>query len=420
MDGFSFTHHIPKEKEGTYFELPFDVPENVSSLTVSYDYPVKGRGVLKDLKPSNTVDLGLEDEQGNFLGWSGSAKRSVTVGPFSSTPGYFNAPVRPGTWRILVGAYHIEEGGTDVTYKVSFEKPGAKWRRGDLHVHSTASDGVFSPWELGDRAKRLGLDFLAVADHNNYSENLRLPNVPGLTFLPAVEWTHYKGHMNFFGVKAPFENSFVANTKEEMRALVNKARAMGAAVSVNHPDCPFCPYLWEDDGAFDLMEVWNGPYTPRNVKAADRWFRLLREGRRVPIVGGSDFHKPGVVKLGSPTTAVYADDPSPEALLAAIRKGRSYVTESPKGPRLELSYGEAMQGDEALYVPGVPVTVKTDAKRVRFWTDEGEKETVKTVNGAARFDPKGAAFVFAKIESARIPGRLLAISNPIYFKEAEK
>ena len=410
--------HIAKEEEGTYFAVPFEVPSGVETLSVSYTYPAAGHGLLKDLHPQNVVDLGLSDGAGAFLGWSGSARQSVFVGPYASSPGYLRQTVTPGTWRILVGAYHIQPQGADVTYTVRFTPPAARWYRGDLHMHSTASDGVFTAWELGTRAKKAGLDFIAVADHNNYSENLHLPSVPGLTYIPAVEWTHYKGHMNFFGVPAPFENSFIANTEEEMRALVADARAKGAAVSVNHPKCPFCPYLWDDDGFFDLMEVWNGPYTPRNARAVEWWFSLLKNGRRIPAVGGSDFHKPGqFCRIGSPVTAVYAPSPAAEDLLAAIRAGHAYVAAGVKGPHLELSYGGAMMGDEAVYSPDLPVTVKTDARSVEFFTDAGSAGRVPVKNGEAQFDAKGARFVFAKISSALIPGRLLAISNPIYFKE---
>ncbi len=412
-------HHIPKAREGSYYALPFDVPAGVDAVTVAYDYPSRGRGVMKDLKPSNTVDLGLCNEKGEFLGWSGSAHKSITVGAYASSPGYLVCPVNPGRWQILIGAYHVEDGGVDVTYTVAFSKPQARWCLGDLHVHSTASDGVFSPWELGSRAKKAGLDFIAVADHNNYAENLRPPFVPGVTFLPAVEWTHYKGHMNFFGVPAPFENSFLANSEEEMRALTDHARALGAVISVNHPKCPFCPYLWADDTAFDLMEVWNGPFTPRNARAVEWWHTLLLRGRRIPIVGGSDFHKPGVVRLGNPVTAVFADSPAAGDLLAAIRRGRAYVTEGVKGPRLVLSCGGAFMGGEAVFRPDAPVTAETDAKRVIFVTDRGDTP-VRPVNGKACFSAKNARFVYAKIEDVFIRGRLLAISNPIYFKEEAK
>ncbi len=409
-------HHIPKEREGTYYALPFSVPEGVETLTVSYEYPAKGRGAIRDLKPSNTVDLGLCDETGAFLGWSGSAHKSIYVGAHGSSPGYLTKKVLPGEWKILVGAYHVEEGGVDVTYTVRFAPPAPRWYFGDLHVHSTASDGVFSPWQLGARAKKAGLDYIAVADHNNYAENLRPPFVPGVAFVPAVEWTHYKGHMNFFGVKAPFENSFIANSEAEMRALVSQARAMGAVISVNHPKCPFCPYLWEDDTAFDLMEIWNGPFTPRNAKAVSWWHTLLCAGRRIPIVGGSDFHKPGPVRLGAPVTAVYAASPAAEDLLAAIRAGNAYVTEGVRGPRVEIAYGGVPMGGEAVYAPDIPLTVKCTEKKAVLVTNAGERP-ISVTNGEAQIALPKVRFAYIKIP-AFPAGRLRAITNPIYFKEA--
>ena len=60
-------HKITKDKEGLYYTVPFSVPENVVKITVSYDYFKPTKGLLGDLKPSNTVDIGLMDEKGNFL-----------------------------------------------------------------------------------------------------------------------------------------------------------------------------------------------------------------------------------------------------------------------------------------------------------------------------------------------------------------
>ena len=36
----------------------------------------------------------------------------------------------------------------------------------DLHVHSTASDGTFTPSELVAEAKRIGLNAFALTDHD--------------------------------------------------------------------------------------------------------------------------------------------------------------------------------------------------------------------------------------------------------------
>lgn len=104
MDHIVIEHRIRKEDEGKYLSLPFDVPEGVEGITVSYQYPHKSA-------LHNIIDLGLEDADGRFLGWSGSARASITVGAYDATPGYLMEATRQGKWRILIGAYHVEEGG---------------------------------------------------------------------------------------------------------------------------------------------------------------------------------------------------------------------------------------------------------------------------------------------------------------------
>lgn len=410
-------HHISKDREGTYYTIPFDVPDNVEKITVSYDYFSKGGGFFADLKPSNTVDIGLEDEKGNFLGWSGSAHRSVSVGEYDSSPGYLCQPVKSGKWKILVGAYHIMPEGVDVTYNIDFKFKKERLLFGDLHIHTTASDGTLSAYEVGALAKNKGLDFIALANHNNFSENFFLPHIDGLTFIPAVEWTHYKGHMNFFGVKNPFENSFVANTKEEMQVLVSNARSKGAVISVNHPKCRFCPYLWEDENAFDMVEIWNGPMRKTNNDAIKWWTDMLCKGRKLPIVGGSDFHKPkGIVRLGNPVTGVYSKSPSPKDILDAVKKGRTFVSEGVDGVRLNLRYGDYYMGDTARYSPSIPLVAESNSPSLTLVTDKGET-VIKLTHGKAEVNIGKVKFAYVKAEKGFGKAKkITAVSNPIYFE----
>ena len=48
-------HIITKDKEGQYYTIPFDVPENVTKITVTYDYYKPTKGLMGDLKPSTSV-----------------------------------------------------------------------------------------------------------------------------------------------------------------------------------------------------------------------------------------------------------------------------------------------------------------------------------------------------------------------------
>lgn len=422
METIVLKHTVQKQAEGQYYTLPFEVPSGVEKLTVSYSYQRirPGGGSLPN--KVNVIDLGLEDADNRFLGWSGSARSSVSVGQFDSTNGYLMEPVKPGTWHILVGAYRVPPQGLQVEYRVEFTSSGPCWLFGDLHMHSDASDGQHSIHQLVEMARAMGLDYMAVANHNNYAENLNLPVVAGLTLIPAVEWTHYKGHMNFFGAQVPFKNSFEANSAQDMARILQDAKAAGALISVNHPKCSLCPYVWEDEACFDTVEVWNGPMRQDNLNAIAWWDGMLRQGRRLSLVGGSDFHRSGrVVRLGRPATAVYAASRAVPDILAGIAAGRSYVTQHVGGVRLRLECGEQSFGQtgppqgeivfEAENCPaGTRLSLVTDAGEVMTLSARGGRVDGSAPVGSARY-----AYLVARRLSV-VGWRVCAISNPIYFE----
>lgn len=73
----------------------------------------------------------------------------------------------------------------------------------DLHVHSTRSDGTYSPTELVDYALEKGLAAFALTDHDSidgldeaitYAETLRLTNPDVPEVIPGIEFsTEYEG-----------------------------------------------------------------------------------------------------------------------------------------------------------------------------------------------------------------------------------
>ena len=60
----------------------------------------------------------------------------------------------------------------------------------DLHIHSTASDGSFTPAEILDHAQKLNLAAIAITDHDSIDgsrEALRIGIPPSFKFLTGVE-----------------------------------------------------------------------------------------------------------------------------------------------------------------------------------------------------------------------------------------
>jgi hypothetical protein len=327
-----------KEEEGLYLEVPFLVPDQAAAMEVSYEYDRSG----------NIIDFGLLNEMGELIGWSGSNRNRIIISDHRSTAGFASVPVKQGQWSILLGAYKVEEQGVAITYKITFYLKGLQLFKGDTHLHSNGSDGNMTPEELALAAGREGLDFLFVTDHNNYAHNYQLRSTDLVTMIPGVEWTHYKGHMGMLGRKRPFK-SFLSNSLERTVEIVEEAKENGAFTVINHPFCPWCGWQWGlEKVPFEGVEIWNGGLMTESNQACLAWWDdRLKEGKRIPITGGSDFHKyePGRMPA-SPCTCVYALSNSAEDILEGLKKGHSFLTISPEGPMMESWAGECLMGDE--------------------------------------------------------------------------
>jgi hypothetical protein len=69
----------PKENESRYFYVPFDVPKNAKSLTVSYEYDKKGGTNVLDLGVFDSRFDGTEMNIKGFRGWSGAEAQFLSV-----------------------------------------------------------------------------------------------------------------------------------------------------------------------------------------------------------------------------------------------------------------------------------------------------------------------------------------------------
>ena len=112
--------HIDHKQEGTYFTIPFTMPADTESLTLSYQYerhhespaPVE-HGSFVSRQEINIIDLGLIAPDGTQVGTSGSDKLSISISETQSTPGYQPYPLVQGEWKIIVGAYKVADGGVN-------------------------------------------------------------------------------------------------------------------------------------------------------------------------------------------------------------------------------------------------------------------------------------------------------------------
>jgi hypothetical protein len=278
---------------------------------------------------------------------------------------------------VLLGLYRIADTGCTITVTISVSSEQAadehhsplhpshsasrtlheqqRWFCGDLHCHTHHSDASGSVATLIRAARAQGLDFCAVTDHNTSSHLLDLfAYAPSdLLLIPGIEITTYRGHANVWGVRSWIE--FRAHTTKDMRRIRDHARARGVLFSINHPKPGGPPWEYGDIDA-DAIEGWQAPWFLGNTRSLAYWEALLQKGKRPTLVGGSDKHQGtfdgtlSAYEVGTPTTWVYAQNLSEQAILEGIQRGHVYLSRNPSGPHLFFTaqgMGQsAIAGDE--------------------------------------------------------------------------
>src|SRR5947209_1944160 len=115
--------------------------------------------------------------------------------------------------------------------------------RADLHVHSTHSDGLFTPAEIVARARRAGLVAVALADHdtlNGYAE-ARGAAAGSVEVIPGVEITceHDGQELHLLGYFVRPDDPALNAALERLRGqraerfaeMAERLRGLGASVS---------------------------------------------------------------------------------------------------------------------------------------------------------------------------------------------
>jgi len=278
----------------------------------------------------------------------------------------------------------------------------------DPHMHTNRSDGDPSVSERIKSVVAEGIEVLNATDHNqitDYMPYLRELGLNGeLTVIPGSEVTTQDLiHFNTYPMELrPGElgNGAILAAAETAAPLFAASRQKNpeAILQVNHPRAGDLGYFNnlnldlesaatarpELDLNFDLLEVLNGPYFfSSNQAAIEDWFHLLNRGYRFPIVGSSDCH--GIDRQEPGYSRTYVSVPEEKqkpldraAMLAALKRGRSFVT---NGPMIGLTV-------DSLYAPGDLVTAKGRKVEISLrvwgapWVDV--KEVRLVLNGKRR------------------------------------
>lgn len=461
----------PGAHDGRYAYVPFEVPAGAVRISVSYQYD-RANG-------SNTIDIGLFDARSTdsatdpkgFRGWSGGRRSEFFVSRDGATPGYLSGEMPAGTWRIILGLYRVATAGVDVSIKVEIEtgesgstkrglarpklaepavdrhgpfssphqrKAGGKglhWWSGDLHMHTVHSDGDWTVAELIANARKIGLDFICITDHNTSSHHSEIDRARNNS-LPLVmrgeEITTYGGHTNAWGLPSGTWIDFRARPGDtsRMSSIAAQVHRIGALISINHPfaSCGGCGWSYDASAReFDAIEVWNGAWDQIDEQALIMWDKALQSGRRITAIASSDSHR-ATNPIGQPTTNVKATVLSQNALLDGVRRGSVYLTsevgrpvvsfeaEAAKKPRSRRMIGEEIH-------LGTPGTIRffiaaegapPDATISMISNGQVVRSFLAKTGGPIEIHCQQDSYFRLEVRDAR--KTMLAFTNPIFVK----
>ncbi len=225
------------------------------------------------------------------------------------------------------------------------------WYKGNLHTHTTNSDGRFEPQATVDLYAQGGYDFLAISDHNTVTETADL-DARGMALIPSVELhggTAEMGqdyHLVCIGAHGP-TLPIPPGTAQE---AVDYVRAAGRLCFSAHP-------YWSSLTTRDLIEIdgYHGVEIYNNTcergigrgHSEPHVDALLARGRKLLLTAVDDAHFGYWDGLGG-WIMVRAAQLDVASLLDAIEAGRFYASTGPEIKVVEVR-------DDTVHVECSPV-----------------------------------------------------------------
>lgn len=219
-----------------------------------------------------------------------------------------------------------------------------KYLKGNLHTHTTVSDGDYTIKEVLNIYKDNGYDFLAITDHEIFCES---NEDEGITLVHGIEEAStYTKNDDRSGTYAHF-NCFLPKDKSEVKAYfyqniddlqetVDELKNKYELVQFNHP--LFSRFLDNEHlslHGYDLIEIYNHKdfVEETGMSNAENLIRtMLNNHKKFLISANDDFHGPyyGVKNDRCFGGFVMVDaNNDEESILHAIKDGRFYPSTGP-------------------------------------------------------------------------------------------
>jgi len=191
----------------------------------------------------------------------------------------------------------------EIAFEVS-GNTGVRWFKGNLHTHTTRSDGDSSPEVVVTWYKSHGYHFLVLSDHNVFTDPQEFYNLVDSTFLlfrGEELTTSFDGcpvHVNGLNISHFIEvgkdTTLIGSFQKHVDGIIES----GGVAQINHPN-----FHWGLNAEtlarienYRLLEIFNGHPTVHNYGGGGypgveaMWDDLLSENKRIYGVAVDDAH----------------------------------------------------------------------------------------------------------------------------------
>jgi len=285
------------------------------------------------------------------------------------------------------------------------DKNGNKWYKGNLHTHTTNSDGVRSPEEVKELYKKLGYDFIALTDHWNYGEGSE-QDPSGLLVLSGIEY-NFNAYEVLKGVYhiVSVGSDRVPNVQKDdnVQIAIDKINDAGGLAILAHPAWSMNTYDMitplKDLFATEIYNSISGvPFNcrPYSGEVIDQ---LAARGYYLPLIADDDTHfYKNEVGMSYVMVNLGQEELNAENIINALRSGNFIATQ---GPFFEFF----IDGDDVVLRSETPLSIVT------FFTDtpfEWDRCTIMDDEPIyeARFGIKKDAVNFVRAECTDLNGKV--------------
>ena len=192
---------------------------------------------------------------------------------------------------------------------------------GDFHVHAFVGDGGIPPWMLQRHASHVGLDVIAITNHNQtlagrLGRAAAQPST-GPLVLVGEEITGRDYHLIGVGLERP------VNWDQPALGAIADVHAQGGVAIAAHPMHGFDGYDPVALAELDGVEVAHRDSLSSTLalQFVEFYQRTLARNQEVAAIGSSDFHTSG--PMGLCRTYLFVRERSEAGVVQAIRDGRT-------------------------------------------------------------------------------------------------